>query len=511
MPEEAPPSKTEQGKLMEEKIERMKEEALELEAKEAEKEAAKKADGVEKKDEIKTEESKPEIFEEPKKVESIPAGEAPKAQSNPGTSEQKGDTLGAEGVKATEGGKVNGEKPVEVEKKDAEVLLKKDEPPVSKINDPVELSDEPTPEGHEDLTDNERYNIDTKDLTTPPTNASNNATKSRWDLSGLQTEIIEIDGHKIILHHGSNFKMLDKYPVTDDPYNYILDEKTGTKLCTQAERAQYLHGKCKEFGLKRWDEMTPQELEKAHLPNLLVDDKHGVMFCQSLKKSSTNKWIKFIGIATGQVEEFSKVPIHHMEVLQMKGLNEYTPEERRMRLQNYTKLIVVRHPYRRLANLWDDDFRVEGTSTRWRLGPRLIEKFHGMGSYKHGDMLSYKDYITYILSGDTESYYGITLMDACSPCLVGYDYIRRIETGPLDSEDILKKLEIYDKENVRDAEKHHGLRSLTTRIHPMRELSEDLIQKLYQMYKLDIELFGYTQKGDRASCSIKRKDGTICC
>ena len=374
-----------------------------------------------------------------------------------------------------------------------------------------------SPDHHDDLTNTDRYNIHHEDLTdsfhknaTKTTNQTKKRT-GRWDLTGLQTEIIMVEGHKVILHHGSNFYILDKDPVTDDPMSYILDKKTNMTLCSMKERADHLHKKCQENGWKRWDEMPEDEFRTEDVPNLLVDDKHKLMFCQSLKKSSTNKWIKFIGIATGEVKEFKNVPIHHMEVIGMKGLKEYSPEEIRERLRNYTKLIVVRHPYRRLANLWDDDFRVEGTATRWRLGPQLIEKYHGKGSYKHGDMLSYEDYVKYITSGESESYYGIRNFNACQPCLVGYDAIRRIETGPVDSMDILKQLEIFDNPIIQDAEKHHGMRALTTNIHPLKEVPADLKEKLYKMYRPDLDLFGYTQDGDRASCLIERENGGVCC
>ncbi|ELT94493.1 hypothetical protein CAPTEDRAFT_225911 [Capitella teleta] len=358
-----------------------------------------------------------------------------------------------------------------------------------------------------DASNTDRFNIHAQDLN----NTKESEAKGRWDLGNLQTEIIDIDGHKVILHHGSHFKMLDKYPITDDPYNYVLEESTQTKLCTQAERTEFVRDKCRERNYKRWDDLSDAEFENTKLPNLLVDDTHKVMFCQSLKKSSTNKWIKFFGIASGKVTDLTKVPIHHMENIGLKGLNEYSVAERREKLKTYTKFIIVRHAYRRISNIWDDDFRVEGTATRWRLGPKLIEMFHGKGSYTHGDMLSYTDYVKYILGDKAEGYYGVTMMDACRPCLVDYNFIRRIETGPLDSEDILKKMGIYDNAVIRDAEKHHGLRSLTTSVHGLREVPQDLKDKLYERFKDDIEIFGYTQKDDRASCSIKRKDGTTCC
>lgn len=77
----------------------------------------------------------------------------------------------------------------------------------------------------------------------------------------------------------------------------------------------------------------------------------------------------------------------------------------------------------------------------------------------------------------------------CDPCLVDYDFIGKIETAKHDFPYAFHKVGIDSSADWWDAIEQIP-RSLTLRY--FSTVSEEAIQKLYLIYKLDFELFGYS-------------------
>ena len=99
-----------------------------------------------------------------------------------------------------------------------------------------------------------------------------------------------------------------------------------------------------------------------------------------------------------------------------------------------------------------------------------------------------------------------------------FDYILRIETMEHDSRLVLPALNV-DENTLNKATGNvyskvsNDQPSFEEILEPLSQLSTSLLQALVDRYALDLELFGYKldTRTLKASCEIRREDGTLCC
>uniref|UniRef100_A0A3B3I6J5 Carbohydrate sulfotransferase n=1 Tax=Oryzias latipes TaxID=8090 RepID=A0A3B3I6J5_ORYLA len=108
------------------------------------------------------------------------------------------------------------------------------------------------------------------------------------------------------------------------------------------------------------------DLKDSNLTNVIVDDKHGIIYCYIPKVACTN-WKRTL-IALNYSEpypdpmSFEHEWVHDSERFQ--HLNDFPKPEREAKLKHYTKFLFVRDPFVRLISAYRD--KLGSAAEHWR-------------------------------------------------------------------------------------------------------------------------------------------------
>jgi len=226
--------------------------------------------------------------------------------------------------------------------------------------------------------------------------------------------------------------------------------------------------------------------------DILYDEKSKFLMCGN-SKAGTTTWLthflKFLDEST-QKEIMSK----NMDV---NSLHEAIPKhfmikdkEKNIRVlaDSSYSFTTVRHPFQRLVSTFEDKFLHENYYYE-EIGRNIQQKY--------GE-LTFKNFIQMILDdagcrlesiGYCDNHWK-TFLSKCGYCDVQYKYFVRSEHFQMDTEYIGMTTNTYfdsEAKNVRAGNKSEEL----TRKY-FEELDRETIQKLYDRYKVDFEMFNYS-------------------
>ena len=175
-------------------------------------------------------------------------------------------------------------------------------------------------------------------------------------------------------------------------------------------------------------------------------------------------------------------------------LNEYSASEIIMRLNTYYKFLFVRDPFRRLASAYRNKFVESYNMTFFErvYGRYIIRKFRT--SFSQDTRISFQEFINYILDGKDEvmNTHWQLYDKLCRPCLVWYDFIGYLEDIKQDSSDVLKILGLSDRVAFpSNISSNYKVPSSVLTQNYFSKLPRSYIERLYEKYRHDFEMFGY--------------------
>ena len=243
------------------------------------------------------------------------------------------------------------------------------------------------------------------------------------------------------------------------------------------------------------------EMDVNKLRHLFVNDKHKLIYCEVPKVACTN-WKRILLILTGKMATTNPLDllpdrVHHDYAHRfLRTLNSYTSTEIQYRLRNYYKVIFVRNPLERMLSAYRNKF-LSGDNTYFnqKYGTRIIRRYRvnaTQDALRHGNGVTFNEFITYLLDSRSgpfnshwEAYYKL-----CLPCLVQYDYIGKYETLGEDGNRVLRNLNVHrwlrfpvsNKKGTKTADELKAFFANT---------SLERIHKLWQLYSVDYDMFGY--------------------
>ncbi len=260
-------------------------------------------------------------------------------------------------------------------------------------------------------------------------------------------------------------------------------------MCHSSERVQNLRQLCAS---------NEPPKQKRFSQFIIVDDRHKVIACLVPKVGCTS-FREMMLMQTGLVPVNATLgTVHNDGLLRRYGLNrlrDYSPTEVQPLLQEYTKLIVVRHPLDRLISAYNDKFvthwkiplQLNKTFTR-TFGANAVELINGV------PRITFRQFLMLIrhLQGDHhwEPYVGI-----CQPCRVQYDSVLKLETLESDLEQALPLFLNPGQQTVKfphwnwQRYQTNKLNSVTKTFH---EVDPQLVNGTLDIYQHDMALFGYT-------------------
>uniref|UniRef100_A0AAQ4P692 Carbohydrate sulfotransferase n=1 Tax=Gasterosteus aculeatus aculeatus TaxID=481459 RepID=A0AAQ4P692_GASAC len=301
--------------------------------------------------------------------------------------------------------------------------------------------------------------------------------------------------------------------------SFVLETNIRVRLITaerlhrrQELRKQLLRNTCdrEEFaeGKRSLEDMSDKQLE-----NLIVDDKHGIIYCYIPKVACTN-WKKvFLVLKQGQpYQDPMSIPsenVHHK--INFALLNGFPRPEIKVssydgaKLKHYTKFLYVRDPFVRLISAYRDKFQKENEYFYHLYGRDILRTYANQAdppetaheAFASGIHVSFYNFIQYLLDPQTVSPFEPhwRQMDSlCHPCIIQYDFIGHQETLQEDAEQLLKMLMLED--HIRFPPSYENVTSRDSVSDWMGTVPLDERRKLYKLYEEDFRLFGYRKPSE---------------
>ena len=185
----------------------------------------------------------------------------------------------------------------------------------------------------------------------------------------------------------------------------------------------------------------------------------------------------------------------------MKRLRSLKPAEQRYRLENYHKFTYSRQPFRRILSAYLNKF---ADISVYRHAPyfqgiakRIMKRYRPNATeyeLRSGEIITWHEWVSY-LTNPSERHgfkdHWQEMFKMCSPCKVRYDYLGKLETINDDSRYMLTSLGLQDQVSYPAKANSHPTNSSKAFDTYFSLITEASIQKLWKLYELDFELFGY--------------------
>ncbi len=285
-------------------------------------------------------------------------------------------------------------------------------------------------------------------------------------------------------------------------------------------RLQAFRNECDALGLK----VARDNRDMFQVADILVDDKHGVMY-RGIWKAGSTTWLAALTKAMGG-DPKNKATVHserNLKSLGVKRLNGdyYNPQEVRYRLENYFKFIVVRHPYDRIYSAWRDLFFKGDGAYRW-LSAYIAHKSQRppFSDPKEGktweNKTTFQEFAQYLVGKRKRDAHWAPYR-TFFPCAVQWDAIVKMETMSIDAPLVLK---MYNLTNYTLPWMHaHGSRNKPVHFRKslpdFKSLTPKASSYLRQQYSEDMRMFGYSWNAElqEAIClyDSQSQDAQACC
>ncbi|XP_037525230.1 carbohydrate sulfotransferase 14 [Rhipicephalus sanguineus] len=160
---------------------------------------------------------------------------------------------------------------------------------------------------------------------------------------------------------------------------------------------------------------------------------------------------------------------------------------------NYTRVIIVRHPFERLVSAYVNKIR---TSRPTLAAAKKLYKDGYRGSGPNGTY-TFAEFVKIILNMSVDSWdsHWAPYTARCRPCIMRYDLIVKVETLHRDLDFLLPRIGLagwsFPKKNAKTAANVTDGGSK----HYFAELTRQQVLQLHAIYMYDFEFFGYTLKG----------------
>ncbi|KAL9929254.1 carbohydrate sulfotransferase 11 [Glossina fuscipes fuscipes] len=268
------------------------------------------------------------------------------------------------------------------------------------------------------------------------------------------------------------------------------------------QRQEYMQKQCETLGYNILDlnDLTEQQME-----HMIVDRKHKLLYCYVPKVACTN-WKRVLLLMNGDWHNGTnplEIPGHvvHAEGV-FKNLSSLNDTEKKQIFSEYTRFLIVRHPFERLLSAYRNKLEGRTASARYfqrRIGRQIIKAFRvnpSNHSLTHGDDVTFAEFIQYLLTPElslsnqsnyNEHWEPITKL--CNPCIMKYNLLGKFETL-LDDSALALYLAGADHLTFPTGHKQSSTRKQLRKY--FDPLSISAIRRLYEIYAEDFRLFDYS-------------------
>ncbi|XP_071949854.1 carbohydrate sulfotransferase 11-like [Antedon mediterranea] len=233
-------------------------------------------------------------------------------------------------------------------------------------------------------------------------------------------------------------------------------------------------------------------------PILLVNKKHKMVYCQT-PKTGTVSWCQIMLVLSGyknynEVMKMTAPQVSAAWKSHVPRLSSFPITEQDNIMATYTKFMFVRHPFTRLLSTYNDKIRIREDKNYIIGFAEYIKKMKPLYKYTKKNETSevhFHEFVKFVLSGKHHNTHWREMYKGCYPCDITYDVIGHFEDMNNEAKYILTLSNITDLTFPTASGRHLTNSSNEDKFKKAYSYISDK-DELYQRYKLDFILFGYT-------------------
>ncbi|KYN01937.1 Carbohydrate sulfotransferase 8 [Cyphomyrmex costatus] len=309
-------------------------------------------------------------------------------------------------------------------------------------------------------------------------------------------------------------------PIDDDLRKLMIEaEADNMRRLLNVERV------CKKYNLGFYRKLADNSpFRHPPAPQYAVfymDRVHNISYCP-VYKAGTTTWLYNFCLLMNVPEETLNNGKEQLSTIARRVIPELEYPEADRVLTTSRRLLVVRHPFERVLSAYRDKLensiagREHGTLHFYRkYGAKIVQKYR---SYEFDKFLeenfteprlnqvirregvpppagvepTFQEFVEYMIETDLGSYgddHWMPYYLFCTPCLVKYDIISKVESLWRDQVYTINKLGLQDR--IKPRWRHSNSYINASKIY-FSQLNKEMVRRLYEKLRLDFELFDYS-------------------
>ncbi|KAJ4931723.1 hypothetical protein JOQ06_010163 [Pogonophryne albipinna] len=258
------------------------------------------------------------------------------------------------------------------------------------------------------------------------------------------------------------------------------------------------------------------DIPNKELDHLIVDDRHGIIYCYVPKVACSN-WKRLMivlsesllqdGVPQRDPLSIPKDLVHNSSMhftfnKFWKRYGKFAKHLMKVKLKKYTKFIFVRDPFVRLISAYRNKFELPNANFYLRFAQVMLRRYanqptppasadeaFGMGIHP-----SFPNFLQYLLDPQTEKEMPFNehwrqVYRLCHPCQIQYDFVGHLETAEEDAEHLLRQLKVDNV--VEFPTSRRNFTASTLEADWFNTVPLETRKELYKLYEPDFRLFGY--------------------
>ncbi|XP_017558692.1 carbohydrate sulfotransferase 12 [Pygocentrus nattereri] len=288
----------------------------------------------------------------------------------------------------------------------------------------------------------------------------------------------------------------------------------------QDSRKQMIHDLCSsnsslDFPGKN---RTFDDIPNKELDHLIVDDRHGIIYCYVPKVACTN-WKRIMIVLSESLlvdgvpyqdpldvpaELIHNSSLHFTFNKFWKRYGKFSRHLMKIKLKKYTKFLFVRDPFVRLISAYRNKLEQVNEDFYKRFAVIMLKKYGNysdppasvVDAFAAGIRPTFSNFIQYLLDPDTEKAMPFNehwrqMYRLCHPCQINYDFVGKLETLDEDAEHLLRILRVDNV--VEFPPSHRNMTVSSWEQDWFANIPYESRKELYKLYEADFRLFGYSK------------------